>query len=190
MKPGICEAPRRSSLGLQGPMGIRATPCQPGPRLFPSRADLVAPLPRSSGGSSSWPRHPDAVGKTLAPFAQLHREDGGLPAPPLPALGGLPGSSPAGPGGAPRLLPCRPWAEGISFAQREAGGTAHRSEVSTRGQGVPRVPSPAEGLGRPRRGWELQCELCLLRGQSGGGLVAVPSDHPQVSEALSSGSRA
>lgn len=142
------------------------------------------------GGSSSWPRHPDAVGKTLAPFAQLHREDGGLPAPPLPALGGLPGSSPAGPGGAPRLLPCRPWAEGISFAQREAGGTAHRSEVSTRGQGVPRVPSPAEGLGRPRRGWELQCELCLLRGQSGGGLVAVPSDHPQVSEALSSGSRA
>ena len=44
VRPGICEGPRGSSLGLQGPVGIRATPCQPGPGLSPSRADLAAPL--------------------------------------------------------------------------------------------------------------------------------------------------
>ena len=93
-------------------------------------------------------------------------------------MGGLPSSSPASPERrGPRL--CRERLAARPTGQRSARG----------GQGVPRVPSPAEVLGRPRRGWELQCELCLPRGWSGGRLVALPSDRPQVSKALSSGSR-
>lgn len=117
MKPGIWEAPRGSSLGLQGPMGICATPCQPGPRLpiqggpgGPSASQFWGVAPRGPATLTQWGRH------WLRLLSFIVR------------MGGS------------RLLPCQPWAEGISFAQREAGGTAHRSEVSTRGQGVPRVP--------------------------------------------------